>query len=129
MIKGITKMIIRPDIFVGIHGYIHIPSSNLRHEVKIEKAKNIINACILYYKLNGMDDFLKWDRSSDRMMARHVAAYLIKMNTGLAESQFCHLFNRDRTTCLNSVMRVKGFLEVNNPPQLVYELRDIMNMI
>jgi len=125
----VQSTLVSPYSFVGIKGHLQVPNSVMKREDKLRKAKNIINACIIFYGVGTLDNFLKPNRTSDVVKARHIAAYLIKMHTGMTDVDMCKLFNRDRTTCIHSVQVITGYLKVGDPPEIKDELRQILDML
>lgn len=125
----ITKELVHPYSFVGMKGTIFIPPSSLRKEEKIQRAKDIINACMKYYNIPSIEKMMKKDRSEPLVTARHIAAYLIKQNTQMIDSEICKFFNRDRTTIIHSIELINGYIKIGEPKHILEEIKEIKMML
>lgn len=86
----------------------------------------IINTVSQKYGVE-VDAILGKKKTKEITLARHVAVYLIRKMTDLSLPDIGKIFNRDHTTIMNSVDRIKS--EVEDSPDRRKEIDDLMDLI
>ncbi|MDI3319154.1 helix-turn-helix domain-containing protein [Pinibacter soli] len=89
-------------------------SINQAGEVKIIAAETIIDVVAKALNVSKIALFGRY-RSKDILFARYICIDLIRQHTGLySPSVLCKIFNRDRTTIINSIQELKAMLETKH---------------
>lgn len=110
----VSESIVSPYAYVGIKGHLQIQVSKMSASLKHKTAESILFATCKYFGIESLEKMMKRNRKDEFVMARHIAAFLIKRMTGLRDAEIAVYFKRDRTTILNSLWVVQDFIDTKN---------------
>ena len=87
----------------------NIKITKMDKEQQKEYAVNIAEKVCNYYQIKYGQMMSKY-RGEEVTLARQMTMYLTKEKTALSGQEIAQLFNRDRTTVLHSISKIKGQL-------------------
>jgi chromosomal replication initiator protein len=89
--------------------HLNIKTIRMDKEQQKEYAVNIAEKVCNYYQIKYGQMMSKY-RGEEVTLARQMTMYLTKEKTALSGEEIAKLFNRDRTTVLHSISKIKGQL-------------------
>jgi chromosomal replication initiator protein len=89
--------------------HLNIKTIRMDKEQQKEYAVNIAEKVCNYYQIKYGQMMSKY-RGEEVTLARQMTMYLTKEKTALNGEEIAKLFNRDRTTVLHSISKIKGQL-------------------
>ena len=89
--------------------HLNIKTIRMDKEQQKEYAVNIAEKVCNYYQIKYGQMMSKY-RGEEVTLARQMTMYLTKEKTALNGEEIAQLFNRDRTTVLHSISKIKGQL-------------------
>lgn len=95
---------------------------------KIKKAEEIFEQVAQYFKTT-KEILRKNGRQRDKVMARDVAVYFIKIKTKLDDGRIGEIIHRDRTTAINALNKIKGFYLVSSDEEIIQHIETLRILI
>lgn len=95
---------------------------------KEKRAVEIFEQVAAYFKTT-KEDLLKKDRHREKVMARNIVAYFIKIKTKLDDGRVGNILQRDRTTVINSINKIKGFYDINSSEEIIQHIETLRILI
>lgn len=91
-------------------------------------AKHIIDTVITYYQMD-IHKLLKKERTTEKVLARQMIAYLIKSMTRMSDEKISDYLNRDRTTIIHAIRKMQGFVKIGDPVEIIQDIEAIKKLL
>ena len=97
-------------------------------EAKEKRAEEIFEQIASYFKTT-KEGLLKKDRHREKVLARDVVAYFIKIKTKLDDGRIGKILQRDRTTIINSINKIRGFYDIGPNEEIIQHIEALRILI
>lgn len=117
------QQLIHPQTYTLLKGK-QPPSYYSTEEKMLERGREIIEGVAKFFNYT-VDEMLARSNKREFVEPRHIAAYLIKQKTILADGRIGELIKRDRTTAINSCNTIKDIIDINHPQEVVDWVKEL----
>lgn len=95
---------------------------------KEKRAEEIFEQIASYFKTT-KEKLRNKDRHRENVMARDIVSYFIKIKTKLDDGRVAKIVNRDRTTVIHSVNKIKGFYKIAPSEEIIQHIETLRILI
>lgn len=125
---NIADELIHPVTYAGIKGALQMPVGVMGQKISHQRAKNIKETIISYYKIDE-NKFTSKSRKGDLVNARQIFSYLCRHLTALHDADIASYIKRDRTTVIHSVQTINDYIKVKYPEHIIEDIENIKSLL